>query len=111
MVEDDEAIAEMLIQAIGGETAHTVFHTADTKRALQVMNETKPNLLILNYHLPAMSGIELYDKIANRWGDIPTIMISANLPQADVAKRAIVGLHKPFELDELLNTVEKLLEK
>ncbi len=109
VVEDDEAIAEMLIQAIEEETAHAVLHTADTKQALQMMNETKPDLLILNYHLPAITGIELYDKIANQWGNIPAIMISANLPQEEVTKRNVIGLHKPFELDELLDTIDRLL--
>ncbi len=109
VVEDDEAIAEMLVQTVQEETPHRVLFTADTIRALQIVQETKPDLLMLNYHLPAMTGIELYDKIAQRWGDIPTIMLSANLPQNEVVRRNIVGMHKPFELDELLDTIENLL--
>ncbi len=109
VVEDDEAIAEMLVQTISEETAHRVLYTADTIRALQMIQVTKPDLLMLNYHSPAMTGIELYDKIAQHWGDIPTIMLSANLPQDKVARRNIIGMHKPFELDELLDTIERLL--
>ena len=109
VVEDDEAIAEMLIQTISEETSHRVLYTPETIRALQIIQETKPDLLMLNYHLPAMTGIELYDKIAQHWGDIPTIMLSANLPKDEVVKRNIIGMHKPFELDELLDTIERLL--
>ena len=109
VVEDDDAIAEMLVQTIQEETSHRVLFTADTIRALQMVQEIRPDLLMLNYHLPSMTGIELYDKIAQRWGDVPTIMLSANLPQNEVVRRNIVGMHKPFELDELLDTIENLL--
>lgn len=111
VVEDDEAIAEMLVQTVSEETPHRVVHAANTVQALDIMKNTKPDLLILNYHLPRMTGIELYDKVASEWGDIPTIVVSANLPQHEVAKRNIVGMHKPFELDEFLDTIERLLTK
>ena len=35
--------------------------------------------------------------------------MSAYMPEEEVAKRKLVSLKKPFELDELLDTVEKLL--
>ncbi len=111
VVEDDEAIAEMLVQTVSEETPHQVMHTASTTQTLDIMKNTKPDLLILNYHLPTMTGIELYDKVASKWKNTPAIVVSANLPQHEVAKRNIVGMHKPFEMDEFLDTIERLLAK
>ncbi len=109
IVEDDLAIAEMLIQTIDEETGHSVLHTTDTVDALNILRNMQPDMLILNYHLPHMTGIELHDKAISMWGNIPTLMLSANLPRNELAKRGIIGIDKPFELDELLNTIEQLL--
>jgi len=70
-----------------------------------------PNLFILDYRLPSMNGIDLYDQLHTVKGleDTPGIMLSAYLPKHEIEKRSLVALSKPFELDELLDTVEKLL--
>ena len=39
--------------------------------------------------------------------DTPTIIFSSNLPTKEVEKRHITGFSKPFELDELLSTIER----
>jgi hypothetical protein len=36
-------------------------------------------------------------------------MISASLPQREIAQRHLVGMHKPVDLDELLQTIENLI--
>jgi len=41
--------------------------------------------------------------------EIPTIMYSTNLPTKELERRQITGLSKPFELDELLSAIERLL--
>jgi len=58
-----------------------------------------------------MNGIELYDKLQARkeLAGIPTIMISARLPMQEIARRNITGVKKPFELYELLRTIEEKL--
>ena len=109
IVEDDAAIAEVLAQTIAEETCHQAFVVSNGRDALKLLKNTKPDLLIINYSLPNMSGIEFYDLATKEREHIPTIMISANLPRSEVATRNIIGIHKPFELDELLDTVERLL--
>jgi len=58
-----------------------------------------------------MNGIELYDRLHTTQGleHVRAIMISANLPQQEIRQRQIVGIRKPFGLDDLLNTIEKVL--
>ncbi len=111
VIEDDADIGFFLVQAISQETIHHALLVTDGFQALKTVHELKPNLLIIDYQLPHMNGIELYDQLIIRKGleTLPAIMMSAHLPAQEIAKRKIVGMKKPFELQELLNSIEKLL--
>jgi DNA-binding NtrC family response regulator len=111
VVEDDSDIGLFLIQAISQETPHQALLVTDGFQALKAITNLKPDLFILDYWLPSMNGLELYDKIhaTNGLEHIPTIMISAQLPKRELQKRAIHSLNKPLELDEFLRLIERLL--
>ena len=111
VVEDDVGIGSFLTQAISQETPHQAMLVTDGFQALNAIRSIKPSLFILDYQLPRMNGIELYDKLHATQGleDIPAILISARLPKQDIEKRKILGMSKPLELDEFLYTIEVLL--
>lgn len=111
LVEDDANIGEVLMQAIAQETPFLAMLVSDGYEALKAAEGIKPNLLILDYQLPRMNGIELYDQLIlkQELADIPTIMISARLPYKELQKRRIVGMNKPIDLDEFLQTIEELI--
>jgi DNA-binding response OmpR family regulator len=111
VVEDDVDIGSFIVLAISQETNHYSQLVTDGFQALKVTYDLKPDLLILDYQLPHMNGIELYDKLQARkdLADIPTIMISARLPTQEIARRNITGVKKPFELTDLLRTIEEKL--
>ena len=71
-----------------------------------------PHLFIIDYNLPDMTGLELYDQLHSRvqLKNVPTLIISAIKPPLhELGKRAIMFLAKPFEVMELLHTITKLL--
>jgi DNA-binding response OmpR family regulator len=111
VVEDDEDIGLFIVQAISQETTHHALLVTDGFQALKALHDLKPDLLIIDYQLPRMDGIDLYDQVSNISGlnAIPTIMMSARLPTQEIGKRKIVGMKKPFELQDLLNKIERLL--
>jgi DNA-binding response OmpR family regulator len=111
LVEDDLDIGEFLLQIIGEETSFHALLATDGFEALHLMHEIAPDLFLLDYQLPRMNGIELYDQLHRTKGleDIPAIMMSARLPKQDIEKRSIIGMNKPFDLSELLDAIEKLL--
>ena len=111
VVEDDSDIGLFLVQAISQETPHQALLVTDGFQALKAIASIKPNLFILDYWLPSMNGIELYDRLHATRGleDVPTIMISAQLPRRELHKRNIHSLNKPLELDEFLRLIERLL--
>src|SRR6266568_6750299 len=112
VVEDDVGIGNFLVQAILQETSHQAMLVTDGFQALKAVASIKPSLFILDYQLPRMNGIELYDKLHTTKGleEIPAIVISARLPKREIEKRKIIAMSKPLELDDFLNTIEKLLD-
>jgi CheY-like chemotaxis protein len=111
LVEDDAAIAELLVQMITQETIHRVLAVPDGPQALACVRDIKPHLLILDYRLPTMHGIELYDRLHTTEGleRIPIIMISANVPQNEIKRRQIMFMRKPFDIYTLLEAIKGLL--
>ena len=111
LVEDDANIGEVLVQAITQETPYMALLVADGFEALKTVNGIKPNLFILDYQLPRMNGIELYDHLhaIKTLEHTPALMMSARLPHKELEKRQIQGMNKPLDLDEFLQTIEELL--
>src|SRR5258708_33473387 len=81
IVEDDADIVEFHQQAIDEEPAYTTAVVSDGPRALEQAQQVHPCLLLLDYLLPGMSGLEFYDRLQNMEeprGE-PAIMMSAAL--------------------------------
>ncbi len=111
VIEDDDSIGTFLVEALSQETPYKTLLVTDGFQALQIVDRVQPCLFITDYRLPFMNGLELCDLLKSRQTlkDTPAILMSAQLPEQEVRKRNMVGLHKPFELDDLLDTVEHLL--
>ena len=113
IVEDDPGIGSFLVEAITQETPYRAIVATDSHAALKLMQHFKPDLLILDYGLPGMNGIELYDRlhINKEFAALPAILITANrhLPQHQVQERHLIFFRKPLELDTLLAAIETLL--
>jgi DNA-binding response OmpR family regulator len=113
VVEDDESTGEVLTLAILQETPYRPLLVRSGHDALDVFQQNQLNLLILDYRLPDITGIELYDRIQmiNESKVIPTILMSATNPSEDIAPRDIVLIEKPFDLDMLLEAINTLVKK
>jgi CheY-like chemotaxis protein len=111
LVEDDESIGEVLQQAIKQETPYFVIYAVNAFDAIQLVKEIKPHLFILDYQLPHMDGLVLYDQLhaIPELAHVRALMMSALLPRSELAKRDIVGMNKPIELDDFLLAIEKLI--
>lgn len=116
VVEDDPFILAIMNYVLVEERTYTMIQATSAQQALTTAStmSTRPRMLILDYMLgPGMTGIELYDTLCQQqgWSDIPTVVMSAALPEQEVVKRNLVGIHKPFDLDELLTLIDTTLEK
>lgn len=111
VIEDDDSIGDLLVETLSMETPYKALLVKDAFQALNTIDRVKPCLFITDYGLPNMNGIELYDLLHATYdlANTPAIIMSAYLPEEEIKKRQLISLSKPFELDELLDTVEKLL--
>ena len=111
VVEDDFALGEVLKDLIQDETPYKVFFVSSGEQALQLAKGLKPDLLLLDYQLPGMNGLELYDILHTKkdFAEIPVLFMSANPPVRELEKRHISFIKKPFELDEVLSSLKILL--
>jgi DNA-binding response OmpR family regulator len=111
LVEDDITIAELLVQMISQETHYQVYTVPDGPQALDLVKNIKPELLILDYWLPSIHGIELYDRLHDIKGleRVPTIMLSVQAPIREMNQRQIMYMRKPFDMFKLLEAIETLL--
>ncbi|GAC1307187.1 MAG: hypothetical protein NVSMB27_45310 [Ktedonobacteraceae bacterium] len=113
LVEDDPGIGSFLVEAIAQETPYRAIVATDSHAALKLMQHFKPDLLILDYGLPGLNGIELYDRLHmnKELAALPAILITANrhLPQQQIQERHLTVFRKPFELDTLLAAIKTFL--
>ena len=111
VVEDDKDIGRFLVEAIKDATSYQALLVTDGYQALKVVHDIKPNLFLLDYGLPHMNGFELSDRLhaTNELESVPTLIISANCSWQEAQKRQFTCLPKPFDLNELLTTIHRLL--
>jgi len=111
VVEDDRAIGSFLVEAIKQETPYQALLATDGYQALKMVHDLKPGLFLIDYSLPRMNGLELYDQLhtTKELEDVPAVVCSANCPWQEVEKRELTCVEKPIKLDELLQTIEKVL--
>ena len=102
IVEDDEDIGAFLVAVLQQKTPYHPILVGDGFAALKTVQDIKPDLVILDYQLPHINGIEVYDQLRTRseLADVPAILITAGLgmPRHALEKRNLVSLSKPLEL-------------
>jgi len=78
LIEDDEIYAEFVKKALGQNSDYQINTFTTAEDALQAVNGKLPDVLIIDYKLPGMSGIDLYEKIKDQIKDTnKVIMLSA----------------------------------
>lgn len=109
LVEDDVSIGELLMDVLQEEGLYKVVLATDGFQALKVASTIHPLLFVLDYQLPGMNGFELYDQLHTMEGlrEVPALFVSANVPVKELEKRRLQYIRKPFELDQLLDAIEK----
>jgi DNA-binding NtrC family response regulator len=113
IVEDDEAVGALLVQAIEQEMSYQAVLASDGFQALKLLRTVKADVLLLDYDIPDLNGLELYDTIhaIKALERLPVLIISAEAAriQKEVRARHLPQLKKPFELTQLFEAIERLL--
>jgi DNA-binding response OmpR family regulator len=113
VVEDDEAIADVLRRSLRAE-GHEVQSAADGVEALAQAEQFVPDLVILDLGLPRLDGTEVLKRLRDD-GDVPILILTARTETEDRVEGLDAGaddyLPKPFEREELLARTRALLRR
>jgi len=113
VVDDDTEIIESLT-AILESRGYTVLIARDGSAGLNLAEEQRPDLMILDMMMPKKSGFLVLEKLrTDPEGPIPAIMMTANEGSRHRAYAEMLGvkdyLRKPFALDRLMDAIRKAL--
>ena len=111
IVEDDASIGHFLQQLIDEETPYNTTVVSDGPRALEKAQQVHPCLLLLDYRLPGMNGIEVYDRLQEKeeTRGVPAIIMSATLPTEELQRRGIYQLRKPMDIGNVIRMITHAL--
>ena len=107
IVEDDENVGEFLQQAIDEYTPYQSTVVYDGFDALETAVKMEPCLLLLDYKLPGLNGLEIYDHLQRmeETRGVPAIMMSASLPVEELQQRGIYQLRKPMDIGNVIRMI------
>lgn len=107
LIDDDNDLRGVLAGALST-LGYTVEEAADGTTALQALDKSRPDVLVVDFAMPGLNGAEVAKIARERWPGLPVVLASgyadtAAIEQA-VGKDAKL-LRKPFRIDELLEAV------
>ena len=114
VVEDDVPILTGLVDLLEGE-GYGVFSAKDGIKALEIYNEAKPDLILLDIMIPGKSGYDVCRQIRKNDPVTPVIMLTAKGQEVDKVTGLELGaddyIVKPFGVQELLARIRAALRR
>lgn len=111
LVEDNKAITKALTYTLR-QNKYSILCTESVADTLEMLEQEKIDLIILDVTLPDGNGFELYKTIKKKYG-ISTIFLTAKDEESDVVKGLELGAEdyvtKPFSTRELIARINKVL--
>jgi PAS domain S-box-containing protein len=111
LVEDDEVVADGLVQLLATEGLHVdvVTHGA---LVIEAIERLAPHAVILDVGLPDVNGVEVYERIAERWPDLAVLFSSGNADTRVLSRYVghprVRFLHKPYDVGELMRVLHEI---
>ncbi|MGE3855603.1 MAG: response regulator transcription factor [Dehalococcoidia bacterium] len=110
LVVDDDPSIRCTLADLFMEEGYEVLQARNGAEALAVALHTSPCAIILDLNMPVMDGAEFYRELRARGIGAPVVIVSAvNAIRAARELGAAAGLNKPFDLDEVVETVDALV--
>ena len=116
LIADDDEDLRLLVQVTLENPTYRILTAADGRKALEAVHEHQPDLLILDWMMPGLTGCEVTTQLRQNPETfaIPVIMLTAKEgveAREQMASLALVGyLVKPFSPLELIKKVREVLD-
>lgn len=118
LVVDDEPEIVYLVKMMLEQRGHRVAEAGNGEECLKHLEKGKPDLIVLDVMMPGLKGWDVCKKIkgSKETKDIPVVMLTVRTSEDSVKKsyeyaHCDAHINKPFEMKELLDTVDALLNE
>ncbi len=115
IVVDDEAAIREAVQQWLELSGFDVRTCASAAEALALVDRDFPGIVVSDVRMPGSDGLQLLDKLLQIDSDLPVILVTGHgdVPMAveSMKKGALDFIQKPFKEDQLLELVERMLDK
>lgn len=114
IIEDDD-LNTKIVREVLKLGQYGILEAADAKTGILLARQHRPDLIVMDIHLPDMDGLTATRLLQGdeKLKDIPVIALTALAMQGDREKALEAGcceyLTKPFRIEELLETVRRVL--
>jgi two-component system nitrogen regulation response regulator GlnG len=114
VLDDDKSIRWVFEKAL--EKANLPFKIfSNTNEAINQFNHDKPSVIVSDIRMPGESGLSFLAKVKDKFPEIPIIIMTAysdlDTAVASFQKGAFEYIAKPFDINHVINIIEKALEK
>ncbi len=115
LIVDDSEDMRTLLGLVLEDEGYTLFYAEDGEKAVAQAIEHHPNLILMDMSLPGISGWDAVKQLRARpdFQRTPIIAVTAYVTKADEEHARAIGcnahLGKPFDIMQVLDTIESLL--
>ena len=113
LVVDDDFHVRMMLEAILESEGYSVVLAQSGPEALAMMKEEQPSLVLLDYMMPGMNGLDVLRVIKKTHGQTKVIIVTGHgnekLSIEMLRSGAADYIQKPFAMDQLLSSIKRVL--
>jgi PAS domain S-box-containing protein len=115
VVEDKPEMIQILTDYVLGPQGYVTLTALNGEEGLRMALSGEPDLVLLDLRLPKMSGLQVLQTLREQQCSVPVIVITAYGSEEVVVRALRLGANdyiaKPFELDEMIHIIEKVLSQ
>ncbi len=113
VVDDSKEIIKHLTEHVLPTFGYKTLHAFDGRSGLKFIREGKPDLVMLDYNLPEMTGIDVLQQMAQESINTPVVLMTGYGSELSAIEAFRLGakdyLIKPFTVDEIVETIDRAL--
>jgi two-component system chemotaxis response regulator CheY len=111
VADDDDLIRTLIVLALGAVGIKDTVAATDGREVMKLIQRQPFDLLMLDWHMPGKSGLEVVKAVRGRGSQVPIVMVSAEAARDHILEALRAGasdyILKPFDAKTLWSKIEK----